>query len=176
VCLHYATGLRKQHVAQDGGHPLLQWIGGYFATGCEHHRSIARVCRATLRPTDSGHEILRGWKAFTLDDEPYWNNYFGTDGPAANVTPLVTAMLPPESPEPEIVGWAVSRPDGGRGVGIVFPHFYRNWQIAELRTLIMNGIFWSARVAIPTAGVQTVLPELTRFAPDSVEPKTRKPR
>ena len=41
VCVHYATGLRAEDVAEDGEHPLLHWMGGYFATACKHHRSIA---------------------------------------------------------------------------------------------------------------------------------------
>ena len=93
VCVHYATGLRQQHVLEDGAHPLLQWLGGYFASGCPHHRSVARVCPATLTPAETDHPVLRGWKEFHFDDEPYWNNYFGKDGPAKNVTSLVTTML-----------------------------------------------------------------------------------
>jgi type 1 glutamine amidotransferase len=173
VCVHYATGLQADHVAADGDHPLLRWIGGYFATGCKHHRSVARVCTATLEPAAGDHPVLRGWRSFTIDDEPYWNNYFGPDGPAANVTPLVTAMLPPEEPQQEIVAWAVQRADGGRGVGVVVPHFYRNWQVADLRTMILNAVCWTARMEIPAAGVQTELPELAGFQPVSVQPRPR---
>ena len=28
VCVHYATGLRAEDVAEDGEHPLLHWMGG----------------------------------------------------------------------------------------------------------------------------------------------------
>ena len=45
VCVHYATGLQAKHVTDDGDHPLLGWIGGYFATGCKHHRSVAQSAR-----------------------------------------------------------------------------------------------------------------------------------
>ena len=99
VCVHYATGLRAQHVAQDGSHPLLKWLGGYFASGCPHHKSVARVCPATLTPEKVDHPVLRGWKEFQFDDEPYWNNYFGKDGPPQNVTSLVSTLLPARSPE-----------------------------------------------------------------------------
>ncbi|HPM80925.1 MAG TPA: ThuA domain-containing protein [Candidatus Anammoximicrobium sp.] len=170
VCVHYATGLRAQHVTKDGDHPLLRWMGGYFATGCEHHRSVARVVTATLTPAELDHPVLRGWKTFTFDDEPYWNNYFGKDGPAANVTPLVTTMMPPEAPKKETVVWAVQRPDGGRGLGIVVPHYFRNWRIDDLRTLVLNGICWTAKVEIPAPGVRCSLPDLAKFDPASVEP------
>lgn len=169
VCIHFATGLGSNHVARDGEHPLLHWIGGYFAGG-PHHQSVARVCKATLSPTERAHPVLRGWKAFTIEDEPYWNNYFGKDGPAPNVTPLVTAMLPPEAPRKEVVGWAVERPDGGRGMGIVLPHFYRNWRNDELRTLILNGVCWTAKLDVPPDGVRSEAPDLSRFAPAAVEP------
>ncbi len=171
VCVHYATGLRKQHVAGDGSHPLLGWLGGYFATGCPHHKSVARICPATLTPEKVDHPVLRGWKEFHFDDEPYWNNYFGENGPADNVTSLVSTMLPPEAPKKETVVWSVERADGGRGVGLVIPHYFRNWRIDDLRTLVLNSICWTAKCEIPTDGVKTSLPDLAVFEPDSIEPK-----
>lgn len=176
VCVHYATGLRAEHVSPEGGHPLLGWIGGYFATGCKHHKSVARICPATLTPESIDHPVLRGWKAFSFEDEPYWNNYFGKGGPAKNVTPLVSTMLPPEAPRKEIVVWAVERADGGRGMGIVVPHFFHNWRIEDLRTLMLNGIVWTAKLPVPSKGVKSSLPDLARFAPESVEPKPAAPK
>ena len=176
ICIHYATGLQAAHVSEDGDHPLLHWIGGYFATGCKHHRSVARICTATLTPEKCEHPVLRGWKAFTIDDEPYWNNYFGKDGPAANVTSLVTTMLPQDNPQKETVVWAVDRTDGGRGVGAVVPHYFRNWQVDDLRMMLLNAICWTAKLEIPAAGVKSSLPELAVFKPDSVEPRPRPKR
>jgi type 1 glutamine amidotransferase len=174
VCVHYATGLQAQHVAEDGDHPLLRWIGGYFATGCKHHKSVARVCPATLTPADGEHPVLCGWKEFYLDDEPYWNNYFGPNGPAKNVTSLVTAMLPADAPKQETLVWAVDRPDGGRGVGAVVPHYFHNWRHDDLRKMIMNAIYWTAKVEIPAEGVVTPVPDLAAFEPVSVEPAPRR--
>ncbi len=173
VCLHYATGLRKQHVAEDGDHPLLTWLGGYYSSGCPHHKSVARVCTATIEPDSGDHPILRGWKKFTFDDEPYWNNYFGPDGPAENVTSLAFAMLPADAPKKETVAWAVQRKDGGRGVGIVMPHFYGSWKGSDLRTMVLNSICWSAKLDIPANGVETSLPDLAQFNPEAVEPRPR---
>jgi hypothetical protein len=174
VCVHYATGLRASMVSADGDHPLLRWLGGYFATGCPHHRSIARVCTATLCPEDIEHPILHGWKQFTFDDEPYWNNYFGKNGPQDNVTSLVYSMLPADAPKKETIAWAVDREDGGRGVGIVVPHYYRNWRIDDLRTLVLNSIVWTAKVEVPNEGVKSSLPDIARFQPDAVEPQLRR--
>ena len=172
VCIHYATGLGAKHVTPEGDHPLLRWMGGYFATGCPHHKSIARIYKeAAIEPAKSDHPALRGWKAFTLHDEPYIKNYFGPEGLAKNVSPLATSQLPPEAPQTEIVAWAVSREDGGRGMGVVMPHFYKNWQVEDLRKLILNAIVWSAHLEVPTPGVKTTLPPLAQFEPAAVAVK-----
>ena len=179
VCVHYATGLRAEDVAADGAHPLLGWLGGYFATKCAHHQSIAKIYQAaTITPAAAGHPASRGWKEFTLHDEPYINNYFGGEGNALlpGVTVLATSMLPPESPKSERVAWCVERADGGRGFGIVMPHFYRNWKMEDLRRFILNGIVWTAKLDVPADGVRTALPDLAAFAPASVEPLPPKPK
>ena len=176
VCVHYATGLRATDVAEDGEHPLLHWMGGYFATRCPHHQSVAKIYPAAkITPAAPEHPVSRGWKPFTLHDEPYINNYFGKDENklAANVTALATSMLPPEAPRQEVVSWCVQRDDGGRGFGIVMPHFYRSWKVKDLRTFIMNGVVWTARQPVPDSGVQSELPDLANFRPDSVEPIAR---
>lgn len=179
VCIHYATGLGATHVAADGDHPLLRWMGGYFATRCMHHQSVARIYpAATIEPNiadtaAASHPVLRGWKTFTVNDEPYINNYFGKEGLAKNVTALATSQLPPEAPQREIVAWAVARPDGGRGVGVVMPHFYKNWQVEDLRMLILNAVVWSAKRDVPADGVKTKAPDLAQFEPAAVEPPPR---
>jgi type 1 glutamine amidotransferase len=176
VCLHFATGLRAEDVAEDGDHPLLHWMGGYFATRCKHHQSIPRIYQAaTITPAAPDHPVSRGWREFTLHDEPYINNYFGKNGNhlAPNVTALATSLLPPESPKPEIVAWVTQRADNGRGFGIVMPHFYRNWRLDDLRRFILNGIVWTAQREVPQDGVQTSPPDLAAFQPASIEPKPR---
>ena len=173
VCLHYATGLLGEDVKPDGDHPLLRWLGGYFANrSCPHHRSIARVYQeARIAPAAPSHPVSRGWKDFIIHDEPYINNYFGgpDNSPAPNVTALATSMLPPDAPTREIVAWGVERPDGGRGFGIVMPHFYKNWNNDDLRRFILNGIVWTAKLAVPPEGVSTDKPDLGAFKPESVE-------
>lgn len=180
VCVHYATGLLGKDVKPDGDHPLLRWMGGYFANrSCPHHESIAKIYpEATIKPAAPRHPVWRGCREFTLNDEPYINNYFGKDGnrPAVNVTVLATSMLPPAVPKQETVSWCVERPDTGRGFAIVMPHFYRNWKLEDLRRYLLNGIVWSAKLDVPTSGVQTTLPDLSTFAPVSIEPQPRAPK
>jgi type 1 glutamine amidotransferase len=176
VAIHYSTGLRAEDVAENGDHPLLDWTGGYFATRCKHHQSVAKVFpAATISPATPRHPVSRGWREFTLSEEPYYNNYFGGSGNALRpgVTAFATSMLPPEAPRREIVAWGIERADGGRGFAIVMPHFYRNWADEDLRRFILNGIVWTAKRDVPAAGVQTKRPDLGAFGPESVEPKPR---
>lgn len=177
VCIHYATGLLGQDVAPDGDHPLLRWLGGYFAhRTCPHHQSVAKIFpAAAIVPAAPGHPVWRGCAGFTLHDEPYINNYFGKDAnrAAPNVTVLATSQLPPEQPKPEPVAWCVERDDRGRGFGVVMPHFYRSWKIEDLRRFILNGIVWSARLDVPPGGVQSALRDPALFEPASLEPQPR---
>lgn len=175
VCVHYATGLRSEDVAADGAHPLLGWLGGYFLTGKVANRSIARVMEATITPGEHPHPVLQGCREFKLRDEPYYNNFFGRHGMAKNVTPLATSMLPPEAPKREVVAWGIDRQDGGRGVAVVMPHFFRNWQVDDLRRLILNGIVWTAKLEVPAEGVHSVLPDLATFQQEAPKPKPAPP-
>lgn len=165
VCLHYATGIHPNDLPKEGEHPLLKWMGGYFANpGTPNHSSISRIYpEAKITPKNSTHPINRGWKEFTIHDEPYINNYFGKSGPGANVTLLASSMLPPESPKDEAVAWSTQRPDSGRGFAVVMPHFYKNWSQADLRKLILNGIVWTAKREVPKNGVESEAPNLEQF-------------
>lgn len=181
VCVHYATGLLGEDVTPEGDHPLLRWLGGYFANrSCPHHESFAKIFTAATITPAAQHPIAHGWKEFTLHDEPYINNYFGKGGNklAPNVTALATSMLPPEAPKRETVAWCVERADGGRGFGIVMPHFFKNWANEDLRRFILNGIVWTAKLDVPAEGVKTTLPELKEFNPVSVDhvPPPPKPK
>ncbi len=165
VCIHYATGIHPNDLPREGEHPLIKWMGGYFANpGTPGHSSISRIFpEAKITPTNTTHPINRGWKEFVIHDEPYTNNYFGKTGPGKGVTLLATSMLPPESPKEETVAWSIQRPDKGRGFGIVMPHFYKNWLNPDLRKLILNGIVWTARQEVPKNGVESEAPNLEQF-------------
>lgn len=177
VCLHFATGLLGQDVKPDGDHPLLRWMGGYYANrSCAHHQSIAKIFKAAEIKPVGAHPILNGWSEFTIHDEPYINNYFGPNKneAASNVTILATSLLPPENPQPERIAWCVERADSGRGFGIVMPHFYRNWGNDNLRKFILNGIVWSSGRYVPNDGTISSVPDLKKFEPQAVEPPPAK--
>ncbi len=121
-----------------------------------------------------GASTHHGWKEFTFNDEPYFNNYFGKQGLSPNVSVICTSMLPPENPKQEIVGWCIDRPDGGRGAGIVMPHFYKSWLIDDLRIMILNSIVWCTKLEIPKSGVTTPKPNLASFGAQAIEPPAKK--
>ena len=179
VGVHYATGLLGADVKPDGDHPLLHWMGGYFAhKSCQHHVSLAKIFpAATITPSAPHHPVWRGCREFTLNDEPYTNNYLGpANAPlSTRATVLATSLLPPDAPKPEAVSWCIERPDTGRGFAVVMPHFYRNWKIEDLRRYVLNGIVWTAQLEVPATGVQTTLPDLGAFSPASIEPIPRAP-
>jgi len=132
--------------------------------------TVPRVLQATITPTKTDHPALRGVKPFGLHDEPYYKNRFPARSPGSTFTPLATALLPPEAPQEETVAWSLEREQGGRGIAIVMPHFYRNWQNDDLRKLVLNSICWTAGLEIPAAGMPSTLPALETFQPASVEP------
>src|SRR5882757_8292333 len=107
-----------------------------------------RMWRRTVR--------IRCWdgSAATSRRSACINSYFGGEGNAVlpGVTVLATSMLPLESPKSERVAWCVERTDGGRGFGIVMPHFFRNWKMEDLRRFILNGIVWTTKLDVPIGG------------------------
>lgn len=172
VCYHYATGLTTGQVTADGDHPLLRWLGGYFATNCPHHKSIARVfAAATIEMTQPRHPTARGVEDFTLHDEPYIENYFGPHGLQPPATAVAVSQLPPENPTTQTVAWATERSDGGRGFAVVMPHFYRNWDDANLRKLIVNAVVWCGGQDVPAGGVDSQILDLAAYEPEAVEPR-----
>ncbi|MEM1062954.1 MAG: ThuA domain-containing protein [Planctomycetota bacterium] len=178
VCLHYATAVGAEDIGPDGDHPLLRWTGGYFAyRSCPHHTSVAKVFDATITPTAAmaAHPLGRGWETFSLREEPYTNNYFGpTTGRLPGFAAVATTEWPAESSRVETVAWARERPEGGRGFAVVMPHFYRSWADEDLRTLILNGVVWSAGGEVPAEGVGSPRPDLAAYGAGSIEPQRRR--
>jgi type 1 glutamine amidotransferase len=173
VCIHYALGLKKEQVTDENSRRLLAWVGGYFAPGKSKGGFYEEIVYA---PHDGDHPILRGWKSFSFRGESYWDICFNNDGDAGEIIPIAHTMLPPEEPRKHTVVWALQRNDGGRSVGIAPPHYYRNWLIDDLRTMVLNSIVWSAKIDVPAEGVRSELRELSMFEPKSVEPTWLPPK
>jgi type 1 glutamine amidotransferase len=163
VCLHYAVEVP----AENGGKEFLDWLGGYYETGYSHNP----VNDVKLTQASPDHPISRGWKSFETRDEWYYSIRFKPND--NSVTPILTAMLPPSNPTLQIVAWAKERADGGRGFACTGAHYHRNWGDADFRRMIVNGIFWTAKIKIPKNGARVELTseDLTRGQDSKPAPK-----
>lgn len=154
ACAHYAVEVPKER----GGPELLAWIGGYYETGY----SINPHWDADFKEIPK-HAVTRGVKPFKINDEWYYNMRFREGA----VTPILVAT-PPDSTRgtpaakehpgrAEIVAWTTERPDGGRGFGFTGGHFHRNWGHADFRKLMLNSLFWVAKLDVPPEGVDCMV-------------------
>jgi type 1 glutamine amidotransferase len=147
AALHYAVEVPRD----NGGPEFLRWIGGFY----DRPYSQNPFNTPRLTQTTRQHPISRGWKDFTLRDEWYFRIRF-TPG-NAGVTPILTAPLPPETPNTEIVAWAFDRPGGGRGFGFTGLHIHQNWEEPNFRRLLTNAVLWTAGIEVPKSGAKCEL-------------------
>lgn len=165
ACLHYAVEVPKG----KPGDALLGAIGGYF----EIYWSVNPWWKAEFK-TFPDHPVARGVRPFAINDEWYYHMRFVEN--MAGVTPILTAV-PPDSTRqrrdgphennptvrarkgmPEHVAWTYQRPDGGRGFGFTGGHIHWNWGCDSFRTVVLNGIAWTAGVEVPAGGVPSKTP------------------
>ena len=147
VCLHYAVEFPKGEV----GDQLLDWLGGYYETGYSDNPH-----NNTLLTPKADHPISRGVKPFRANDEWYFKIRFRAHDP--RVTPVLIAESlvghDKVTYKDQTVAWATERTDGGRSFGFTGAHAHKNWGIPEFRTFVLNAILWSARLEVPSGGVQ----------------------
>jgi hypothetical protein len=165
VCLHYAVEVPKG----KPGDAFLEWLGGYYETGFSTNPHW--VADITSLPE---HPTTRGVKPFAIRDEWYFNIRFRPE--MKGVQPIVVAKpddetrkgvsASPRGPykhileakgRAEVLGWAVERPDGGRGFGFTGAHTHKNWGNDDFRKLVLNAILWTAKLEVPSEGVQCSL-------------------
>jgi len=164
-CIHYGVEVPKG----DPGEAFLRWIGGYFET----HWSVNPHWVADFKEIPQ-HEITRGVKPFSTNDEWYYNMRFNEA--SKKVIPILSAVPPdntrkgkdgPHSGNPfvrenvgrkEHVVWAFERPEGGRGFGCTGGHVHWNWAQDDFRKCILNAIVWIANMPVPEGGVPSKRP------------------
>jgi type 1 glutamine amidotransferase len=171
-----------------GAKEFKDWLGGYF----EQHLSVNPTWVADFKSLPD-HPASRGVKPYSSKDEWYFNMRFRDN--MEGVTPILQALAPAETmnrgegphagnPEvrksvledknPQVVAWAVSRKDGGRGFGFTGGHYHAGWSIDSQRTLVLNAIVWTAKAEVPANGVATKFSEEELKA--NLDPKgARKP-
>ena len=161
ACLHYAVEVPKGRP----GDRFLDWLGGYYETGYSTNPHWTAEIKSL-----PDHPITRGVKPFAIRDEWYFNIRFRPE--MKGVTPIVVAKPDDEtrkgvSSSPrgpykhileargrdEILAWAVERPDGGRGFGFTGAHTHKNWGNPEYRKLVLNALLWTAKLDVPSSGV-----------------------
>lgn len=168
VNLHYAVEIPKG----EGGNNFLNWMGGYFET----HWSVNPFWTARFDKFPN-HPITRGVQPFEARDEWYYHMRFvendtnlvpilqqlphdsslsRPDGPHSNNAAVKKAVL--EDKQPQVVAWAYTRPDGGRGFGFTGGHQHSNWKIDDFRKIVLNAIVWAAKMEVPESGVNTPTP------------------
>lgn len=160
VCIHYAVEVPKG----PAGEKFVEWIGGYFETNW----SVNPHWRAEFNELPE-HAITRGVQPFSSQDEWYYHMRFRDE--MEGVTPILSAIPPastltrPDGPhsgnphvrakagQPQHVGWATERKDGGRGFGFTGGHFHWNWGDDNFRKVMLNAIVWCAHMEVPENGV-----------------------
>ncbi len=170
ACLHYGVEVPKGR----SGDLLKAWTGGYF----EVFWSVNPHWKADFKKLPD-HPVARGVKPFFMDDEWYYHMRFIDN--MEGVTPILSDV-PPESTrqrgdgahsgnptvrartgQTEHVAWATERPDGGRGFGFTGGHWHWSWGCDSFRTVVINGIAWTAKIEIPEGGVPTTRPTLEQL-------------
>ncbi len=164
MAVHYAVEVNKG----AEGEAFLSWIGGYFET----FWSVNPFWTPSFDKIPE-HEITRGVKPFSVNDEWYYHMRFveGMKG----VTQILTATPKLETVrkkpserggnedvyeavaagKPQHVAWAYVRPDGGRGFGFTGYHRYENLQNDSFRTLLLNAVAWTAKLDVPAEGIRS---------------------
>lgn len=161
ICMHYGVEVPKG----KPGDAFLDWIGGYYETGFSTNPHWVAEIKGFPE-----HPITRGVKPFAVRDEWYFNIRFRPD--MKGITPIVVAKpddetrkgvsASPRGPykhiaeakgREEVLAWAVERPDGGRGFGFTGAHAHKNWGNPDFRKLVLNAIYWTAKVEVPSSGV-----------------------
>lgn len=144
IMIHQTVGFPEAHRAL--GTDLL---GGVYASGVSgrgHWQSSHSVF--------PDHPVTRGVEAWHIRDG--WLNGIAFRPGLDGVTPLLwsgkRAGGSPQGGEQDIVAWAFDRPGGGRSFVFTGVDAHSAWAHAGLRRLVVNGILWSAGVAIPDGG------------------------
>ncbi|MFT5407747.1 MAG: type 1 glutamine amidotransferase [Verrucomicrobiales bacterium] len=144
VTIHWASSVYEKNLERLGGR-WKGYLGGTWVSNVGIHTN-----RSQLEQLIPEHPVCRGWKPHELHDEYYLKPSIGSGKP----------LLQVKAPEDEVVvGWVHERAGGGRAFGTTLGHFYRNFQQADFRRMIVNGILWSAHVKVPEAGAPVTLSE-----------------
>lgn len=160
VVLHFALEPSEDDPALRAA--LLAGVGGVFEAGW----SVNPTWRA-VQPAWPPHAVASGLGAWEMEDEWYFHLRFlpgidpvlavvppasavEADGPRTG-NPTVRAAV--AAGVPQVLAWTHRTAGGARGFGFTGGHFLRNWYDTGFRTLVLNGIVWTAGIPVPAVGV-----------------------
>jgi hypothetical protein len=161
VLLHQAMDFPKG----PDGDKIKGWLGGVF------HSDIGSRGHWDMEfKTIPVHEVTRGVKPFAAPGDGWlYNMHFAEKG----AVPLLVGAVPDKSRSTadskkyvgrdEVIAWAYTRPDGGRGFSFTGADLHKSWAYESQRTLVLNGILWSARLPVPAGGA------VAKFDPATLE-------
>ena len=155
VALHQASTVSVNDTTIN----LPRWLGG------ARYGMVDRTMELVLFKPAS-HPIGNGVGDFSLYDEFYPTMRFFEGG--KQVTPILTGQLHPQFRDGKLlvidraeehpVAWAFERQDGGRAFTFTGLHYLAGLDNPPLRKLLLNAIFWTAKIDVPKEGVETATP------------------
>jgi hypothetical protein len=132
---------------------------------------------ARLLPATPAHPVVRGIAAFAYRDE-----FYPTFRRVSGTVPLLRAtlhaqyrggkLLVEDVPDTSDVAWAFERAGGGRAVGFSGAHYLRSLDEPNVRRLLLNAVFWTARVDVPAHGVRSAPRDATARLDSDPPPPT----
>ena len=150
--LEKGTGLVILHQAIDypvgPGDQAIAWLGGAYQP-----KVSARGHWDSTFENFPAHEITRGVKPFTLNDGFLVKMKWTSD--TKRIAPLLFSNQKTKVADQvldQCIAWGYERPDGGRSFVYTGIDGHEAWEIEGICKFTVNGILWSAKVAIPEGG------------------------
>lgn len=158
VAIHFSTFAPERDLPR-----ALAWQGAAFQWEQNGKRDwFSRITWAHGLPDllAPGHAVLRGVVMGRLHEE-----YYHRLAIHPRAVPLVAVRaLPGVDAREQSVAWAIERDGGGRGFSTTMAHSIDSLRHDGLRTLLLNGIAWSAGCAVPADGLRVPFAEREEVA------------
>ncbi|MGB3119779.1 MAG: ThuA domain-containing protein [Verrucomicrobiales bacterium] len=143
VSIHQAVEFPPTFAKQS-----MEWQGGvYNALSSRGHWD-------SVHDTFPDHPVTHGVTSWKINDG--WLNHFQFTPGMKGITPLVWSgkveLGSPKGGDKDIVSWSFERPNGGRSFSFSGLDAHSAWENAGMRKLVINGILWTAGIAIPKDG------------------------
>jgi Trehalose utilisation len=138
--LHWAIGSKRDEDIPD----FLNLLGAIHGGSDRKYLFL----KTEFRPASDTHPIQNGLKPMSVEDEFYYQ--LKTVKSSTPVVPIMESLIDGEW---YMTSWAWERPDGGRSFGFSGLHYHVNWGEENYRRLVFQGILWTLKEEIPSAGL-----------------------